>query len=299
MIEHMWLSPFTMLLRLYLDRIQLGIESEQLRVILKTITRESQLLRPDPLMTSLDNLVLSLQDFETWKASDQLFEFFDQCVLRFVRKPVHYYDTLDEVIAAAKLDISPKTCNIDFLLIAIMDQWHFLVKSADAPTVTNISKWLARFIEMLHIWDFNLRNLPDESATTRILSYICDQLKAEIEDANCRVNFEHILEERPELRKLSELVATSNISKARQTSKPVDPSSEKYVEAAEVHLPPGPEEEHEDHPGLLQWTRHAVQDAISEGLVRDLILCLCSEHEQVRKQALIGIRAFMVKLEVG
>ena len=299
MIEHMRLSPFTMLLRLYLDQIKLGTGSEQLRAMLKTITRECQILRSDPPMTSLDNLVLSLQDFETWKASDQLFEFFDQCVLRFVRKPVHYYDILDEVIAAAKLDISPKSCRIDFLLIAIMDQWQFLVKSVDAPTVTNISKWLARFIEVIYIGDGNLRNLPDESGTTRILSYICDQLKAEIEDATCRVIFEQTLEERPELRELSELVATSNISKARRTSRPVDSSSEKRVEATVVHLPPGPEEELEDHPGLLQWTRHEVQDAISEGLVRDLILCLCSEHEQVRKQALIGVRAFMVKLEVG
>ena len=299
MTEHMWLSPFTMLLRLYLHRIQLGIGSEKIRLLLKTITRESQMLRSDTTMTSLDNLVLSLQNFETWKASDKLFEFFDQCVLRFVRKPVYYYDTFAEVIAAAKLDISPKACNIDFLLIAIMDQWHFLVKSADAPTVTNVSKWLARFIEVTYIGDDNLRQLPNESGTYRLLSYICDQLKAEIEDATCRVIFEQTFEERPELRTLSELVATSYISKARRTSRPVDPSSEKHVEAAEVHLPPGPEEEHEDHPGLLQWTRHEVQDAISEGLVRDLILCLCSEHEQVRKQALMGIRAFMVKLEVG
>ena len=288
-----------MLLRLYLDRIQLGIESEQLRVILKTITRESQILRSDPPMTSLDNLVLSLQDFETWKASDQLFEFFDQCVLRFVRKPVQYYDTLDEVIAAAELDINPISCNIDFLLIAIMDQWHFLVKSADAPTITNVSKWLARFIEVIYIGDGKLRKLPNESGTTRLLSYICDRLKAEIEDATCRVIFEQTLEERPELRTLSELVAANNISKVRRMSTPVDPSLKDYVESAEVHLPPGPQEEHEDHPGLLQWTRREVQDAISEGLVRDLILCLCSEHEQVRKQALIGIRAFMVKLEVG
>ena len=299
MIEHMWLSPFTMLLRLYLDRIQLGIASEQLREILKTITSESQILRSDATMTSLDILVLSLQDFESWKASDQLFKFFDHCVLRFVRKPVHYYDTLADIIAAAKLDINPKSCNIDFLLITIMDQWHFLVKSADAPAVTNISKWLARFIEVINIGNGYLRKLPNESGTTRLLAYIRNQLKAEVEDATCRVIFEQTLEERPELRTLKELVGTNKISKARQTSRPADPSLENYVEPAEVHLPPGPQEEHEDHPGLLQWTRHEVQDAISEGLVRDLILCLCSEHEQVRKQALIGIRAFMVKLEVG
>ena len=287
-----------MLLRLCLDRIQLGIGSEQLRVILETIIREIQILRTDT-STSLENLVLSLQDFETWKASDRLFEFFDHCVLRFVRKPVHYYDTLADVIAAAKLDISPKSCNIDFLLITILEQWHFLVKSADAPTITNISKWLTRFIEVIYIGDVYLRKPPNESGTTRLLSYICDQLKAEVEDATCRAIFERTMEERPELRTLKELVATNNISKARQTSTPADPSSKKHVEAAEAHLPPGPQEEHEDHPGLLQWTRHEVRDAISEGLVRDLILCLCSEHEQVRRQALIGIRAFMVKLEVG
>lgn len=297
--EFMWLSPFTMLLRLYLDQIRHDTSSEHPRTLLKTVTRESQILRSDASMTSLDSLVLSLRDFGDWKASRRVFEFLDRCILSVVRKPVLYCDTLADLIATAELDINPRYCQVDLLLITIMDQWRFLVKSADLPTFTNVSKWLVRYIEVMDLGNGYVENLPLRGETTVLLSLISDRLKADIQDASWRAMFEKTSGERPEFETLKDLVTENTNSEAIQVSRPAGPSVKTHLEPPETFLPLGPPEEHEDHPGLHRWTRHEVPDAINEGHVKELILCLCSKHVEIRKQALMGVRAFMMKLEVG
>ena len=288
-----------MLLRLHLDRMHVDTKSQQLRALLKTVARESQILRSDASVISLDSLVLSLQDCDDWKPSRQLFGFLDNCILRLARKRVHYYDMLTELIAAAELDINPKDCHVDLLLITIMEQWPFLVKSADAPTVANVSKWLIRYIDVMNIGNDYVRSLRLRGETARLLLKIRDQLNAEVQDTACRVIFEKTLEEGSDLGNLKELVAANTISEERNLSNPSGSFLKTQPKPSEISLSSGPPEELEDHPGLHQWCRHGVQDAISEGHVRNLILCLCSKYVEIRSQALTGVRAFMGKLEVS
>ena len=299
MPESMWLSPFTMLLRLYVDPIRVNTKSEQIGTLLNTVITESQILRSNTSRASLDKLVFSLQDFEQWKASGRVFEFLDQCILRLVRKPVHYYDILTGIIAAAELDINPGHCQVDLLLITIVDQWRFLVESADAPTVRNVSEWLVRFIEVTDLENGYTEDLPLHNNTTKLLSQIRDQLKSNVQDTDCRAMFERTLEERPQLGTMKRLVAANPTSETGHVSKLPNPPLKMHSGLPETILPPGPPEEHEDHPGLHQWTRHEVKNAISEGHIKALILCLCSKHVGIRKQALMGIRSFMLRLEVG
>lgn len=294
----MWLSPFTSLLRLYLNRIRVDTASEQLRVVLKTTALESQILRSDADMTSLDRLALSLQDFEDWAVSVREFEFLDHCVLRVVRKPIHYYDTLANLIAATELDINPKYCQVDLLLITMVEQWPFLVKSIDVPTVTHVSRWLVRYIEVTNSGNGYVEHLSPQGETARLLSQIRDQLKAEVQDISGRAVFEKILKERPEFG-IEEPVAADTDIEVSHISRRVASPLKTLPNLAESSLPPGPPEEHEDHPGLHRWTRYEVQDSISEGHIKGLILCLCSKYMEIRKQALTGLRAFMMKLEVG
>lgn len=294
----MWLSPFTMLLRLYLDRMRSDTRSEQLKTLLKTVIRDSQVLRLDSSMSSLDTLVLSLQDSKDRKSSGQVLGFLDDCILRVVRKPVHYYDALANIIATAQLDLNPGDCQVDLLLIAILDQWPFLVKSADALTVTNVSKWLVRFIEVMNLRKGHDEAQPLRGKTSRLLLEICDLLKAEVQDTSCRTIFEKALKERPGLESFDALVAVDAINEARHISRPAGSHLDTHPKPPEIYLPPGPPEEHGDHLDLYQWTRHEVQDAISEGHVKGLLLCLCSRHAEIRKQGLTGARAFMMRLEV-
>lgn len=298
MAESMRLSPFTMVLRLYLDRVGAGAISEQLGTLLNAVATESQILRSNTSRPSLDGLVLSLQDSEDWKASCRVFEFLDHCILHLVRRPVHYYDILVELIAAAKLDVNPGDYQVDLLLIAIMDQWRFMVESADAPTVTNVSIWLVRFIENMNLTNDYHEETPVRDGTTKLLSQIHDRLKPGIQDVYCRAMFERVLEERSVVGTLRQLVSAKTINETGQLSRLVDSPLEAPPKL-EVALPSGPEEEQEDHPGLHQLTRYEVQEAISEGHVKALILCLCSKHVGIRKQALTGVRAFMTRLKVG
>lgn len=298
MAESMTLSPFTMLLRLYLDRIRAGAISEHLGTLLNAVATESQILRSNTSRPSLDALVLSLQDSEDWKASGRVFEFLDHCILHLVRRPVHYYDILVELEAAAKLDVNLGDYQVDLLLIAIMDQWRFMVESADAPTVTNVSIWLVRFIEEMNLTNDYHEKTPVRDRTTKLLSQIHDRLKPGIQDFYCHAMFERVLVERSVVGTLGQLVTAKTINETGQISRLVDPPLEAPPKL-EVALPSGPEEEHEDHPGLHRWTRHKVQEAITEGHVKALILCLCSKYVGIRKQALTGVRAFMTRLKVG
>ena len=295
----MWLSPFTMLLKLYLDRRQIDNKSEQMRTLLKIVIRDTQILHSNTAMAPLDRLIISLQGTEDWKASNRVFEFLDHCILRLVRKPVHYYDILAKFVAAAELGINPENCQVDLLLITIMDQWRFMVGSADVPTVTNLSQWLVRLIELMGFENSYTENLPIRHKTIELLSHIRDHLKSEVQDTACRAIFEKTFEEGPEHGILRKLIVASSTSEARQHSKPTGSAPKLYLGLPGTSLPPRPPEEPEDHPGLHQWTRHEIPDAISGGHLKELLLCLCSKHIEIRKQALPSIRAFMTKLEVG
>ena len=294
----MRLSPFTMLLRFLIDQIRVKHKTEELGLLLTTVATESHVLRSCTSRASLKGLVLSLQDSEDWKATDRVFEFLDHCISHLVRKPVHYYDLLAELIASAELNVNTRFCQVDLLLITIVDQWRFLVESADTPTVTNVSEWLVRLMEVITVENGHVQHGAIDDETTRLLSRLRDQLKSRIQDTTCRAIFETALEDRHELGELKQLVATNTISEAGNMLRVTNPPLKSHPKQ-EIGLPSGPSEEHEDHPGLHQWTGHEVQDAISEGHVRALILCLCSNYVGIRKQALAGVRAFMTKLEVG
>ena len=287
-----------MLLRLLLDRIRVGIKAEQLRTLLNTVATESHILHSTNSRTSLNNLVISVQGIEDRKASDRVLEFLDHCILRLVKQPVHYYDILTELIAATKLDINPGCCRVDLLVITLTDQWRFLVKDADAPTVTNVSRWLVRYMEVINVENDNVEKGPICDETTKLLSKLREQLKSNIQDTTCLAMFEKAFEERPELGTSKQVVAAITTSETGYKLRFTDPPLNKHPKS-EIVLPPGPTEEHEDHPGLHQWIRHEIQDAISEGHIKALILCLCSKYAGIRKQALTGVRAFMERHKVG
>ena len=273
-------------------------EIKGLGLLLTTVATESHILCSYTSTTSLNNLVLSLRDSEDWKATDRVFEFLDHCISYLVRKPIHYYDVLAELITSAELNINPRFCQVDLLLVTVVDQWRFLVESADTPTVTNVSEWLVRFMEVINIENGCVQQGAIGDETTRLLSQLRDQLKSRAEDTTCRALFETALEERHELGELKQLVATNTISEAGHMLRLTNPPLKTHSNQ-EIGLPAGPPDEHEDYPGLHQWTAHEVQDAINEGHVKALFLCLSSKIVGIRKQALAGVGAFMTRLKVG
>ncbi len=282
----MLLSPFTTVLRLYVDSGQMNAETS-LRVLLQSMIKECAFLNPNTHISSLNVLVLSLKESQGWKASDTIYEFLDNCVLRFVRKPVKYYDNLTHLLEDVRIR-QKDSRRPDLLFVVILEQWPFLVKSSTASDTVSVAQWLARYLDLsAHAGgDFTL------------LSQIRDRLNDEVYDKDCHAVLRKAVKEPVEFEKFSDLNIIDRSSGILQDQDKTPRSQPKLPSLPEKLLPPGPLEEDEDHAGLRKWAQKDVRDAIADGSVEDLIFCLCSKHEEIRKQALNGLRTFMAKLEV-
>lgn len=298
LIEQMWLSPFTTLLKLYIDRRQAHSDSRQLRTLLVSVVRERQFLDPSDGMLSLDVLAFTLQDSDTWKATTTVFEFLDNCILRLVRKPVQYYDTFSDVVATTAGAIETTDTHIDLLLIAIMEQWPFLIKVADEATVTNVATWLIRYMESSWLRIRNKNEATLHRSFTGVLAQIRDQITFAVNDEACRSILNRTLSESLELGSSIELATFTGINEQKWDEKPRSGDESRQPKHCVNLVPPGPPEEDEDHPGLDRWTREDILDAISDGAIEELLLCLCSRYAEIRQQAMASVGTFMAKLEV-
>lgn len=275
-----------MLLKMHRDRRRTDPDCNKFEHVLRQIATENHILHSQ---SALEMLTLSLQDWGGFIASNKVFEFLDSCILRFVRKSIYYYDGLMSLVAAATTDINSSNSHIDLLLVTIMEQWPFLTKSADPPTITNVSSWLLRYMEMARL----------DGADAKVLGKICDKIERELQDKACRDIFRKALTERPELELPGELAAYANSKGHNHVSRPNPHIAEVTPKSHTAILQPGPPKEDENHPGLYRWSRENIQDAISGGATAELFLCLCSSYAEIRKQALHSIRTFMGKLEVS
>jgi len=298
MIEKMGLSPLTTLLKLHVNRRQAHFGSRQLGTLLASVFQDSHLLDSVNCMLSLDVLVLTLQNSDKWKASHTVFEFLDNCILRLVRKPVHYYDAFSNLVTNLDGAVKTTDTHVDLLLIAIMEQWPFLVKVADLSTVTNVATWLVRYLEFswLRLRDMYEARLHRES--TEVLTQIRDQIKVAINDKACHSMLERTLSDPRELGLSIEWAIFTGTNKQKRDEKPISQDEAHQPEPRVNQIPPGPPEEHEDHPGLNRWTREDNMDAINDGAIEELLLCLCSKYGEIRQQAMTSVGTFMAKLEV-
>lgn len=281
---------------MHCDRRRADPNFYKFETILGPVAIENQILHS---RSSLEMLVLSLQDSGDSMASKNVFEFLDNCILRLVRKPIHYSDIFSSLLAAVTTDVSASKSDIDLLLVTVMEQWPFLAKSADPPTITNVSAWLLRYMEMTRLkptWN-DLKRL--DGADTKVLRQIRDKIRGEIQDKACRGMFQKALKEPPELGLSEKLFARTGAKGQRSIAEPEPHTDEILPKPHTELLPPGPPQEDENHPGLNRWSREDIQDAISDGPITELFLCLCSEYAEIRKQALHSVRTFMGKLEVS
>lgn len=272
------------MLKLHVTSLRLDV-NDPVRALLRSLGKDSALLRPDTQVVSIDVLVLSLRTTQEWVASNSLYSFLDNCILRFVRKPVKYYDNLTSLLAAAPEGID--TTNVDLLLITILEQWHFYLTTAAPAAVRNVAEWLVRYLDFLMRCGCNFI----------VLSQIRDSLAAEVKDEDCHALLQNALKNSTE----------SSIDELKDK---YESMSEMQVKAVTLHtpaddlvltgpaMPPPPPEEDENHLGLNKWTLRNVPDAVGDGSVAELILCLCSEHQDIRKQALVGLRTLVQKIKV-
>lgn len=285
-----------MLLKVHRNQSRAGSCLQKYSKVVESVAIENQILYS---RHSLNALNLSLQDFGSWKASDNVFEFLDNCILRLVRSLIYYYDLASSLGFSNEHWVDSSDIKIDLLLVAVMEQWPFLAKSVDSATLQNVSLWLIRYLAAVRLTLSYDGCDVHGSGTADLLSQVKSQIRRKTEDKSCRRIFRSGWEAPLEIgisEQTMKVAAANNEETVRHLITRAQPES---PEISSGLVPSGPPQEDEDHSGLNRWSREDTGDAISEGAIGDLYLCLCSQYVEIRKQALSSVEALMRKLEVS
>ena len=285
----MLLSPFTTVLRRNLTP-QDSNSDDRVKDLLQSIVVDTFLLNSATKVRSLDILMLSLQDYRTVHFSDPLFEFLDSCILRCVRKPVKYYEDLTALVSTIKPNVGEEyDCNIDLLLITIMEQWPFLVKSKSSDVVAEVTRWIVDYLDLsMHA-----------GGNRAVLSRVRDQLKEHVVDKAGRALLQEALSKPREAGLAHQLQKMGKSSKEKEESGAAVPIEENHADLDERLIISEMPQADENCSIPRNWSQMDFSDAIEDGEIGRLILCLCSKHEEIRKQAIITLRSFSEQLEVG
>lgn len=219
-------------------------------------------------------LVSSLENTSGESLASQL-AFLDNCICRLVKKPVHYQDLLDSLLEEESAPIS-------LLLAAINEQWPFIVKNGNAAQEEAVATWIARF----------MKALKQAGEDPKALRKVADSLAAQTELKKSKSAIKKALKS---AEASDEPVDGDNVSGTRNTQSAS--KATKSVDLAEVFgsLPT----ESKSHNVLHKWEKEELELAVEQGQVAGLMLCLCSEHDEIRRQAAVGISRLMMKLKVS
>ena len=261
-----------------------------MRSLLQSVAEDNHLVEHDDKLPSIDILSYSLRHFDSHKSSKDLYEYLDSCILQCSRKSVIYYEGRAALIAQQEIGANEMSgCNIDLLLIAIADQWPFLVKAAVSSATLSIATWLVTHLEMS----------VQAGRHRGLLLAIRDRISNSTKDKDCRAVLENALKPSSTSSKAEKL---GHLNGAMEHEREITPIHEAPNEEAEplIHLlPRGPPEEDEDHRVLTQWSRETIPEVIVEGTLGELIICLCSKHTEIRKQALNLLCTFRESVKVN
>ena len=255
-------SPIVSLLKLHVGALQ----NEEVRLILLDVMRQYDLLAS---VSELEALLASLLARESWP--DELWNFIDDCMARATRQPVKYVDHLEAAQSASKASKEqtkfPLEDSLPGLLIATLaEQAPFAREKQD------VVRWVYRFM------DYVVNTGHTKSAA--VLIHNVSALPGASNEA------EDIRGRRGEL--------LGKVHVYQQDVEMEDEAAEAPAPATLDFMPPP--EESDNHPELYRWAQKDLALAIEERDVSALMLCLCSKHSDIRRQAHLQLRALAHKL---
>ncbi|KAJ5918959.1 hypothetical protein N7466_002960 [Penicillium verhagenii] len=259
-------TPFTSILKVLIDTSD-KISSRRISILLRTILVENSVLHNAP--KAFNALLSSLEDSGS-ELHKQLV-FFDNCVSRVAKKPVHYLN----LVASLSEDESATSP----IVAAIIEQWPFVVKAGDETTEAAVAAWIAKF----------LGQLKQEGESSKSLKAARDSLMEATEAKKMRSLFKKCFKGTEEVDSEDKMDIDSG------PTQPTGGDKASTVDLEEIFgsLPT----EGTSHNALHKWEREEIEAAMEQGHADQLILCLCSEHEEVRRQAVANLVRFMAKLK--
>jgi nucleolar pre-ribosomal-associated protein 1 len=213
------------------------------------------------------------------------YEFFDNVVSRFVKRPVFYEDRIAALAAETMLSgRSPLAGPISPLILAIVEQWPYFVKTESMDVMDKEATAVI-------VADF-LRHCKLIGEDPDLLTLLCGKLAAVSEGCAWEQIFRSALAERHTPLLEATPSHDADITEQSHTDKspegPPGTKLEVHEEVKPMLLP--------SSKFLSKWANKDLQEAIEDGDVSKLILCLCSETISIRLQALASLKSLVNKL---
>ncbi|USP78891.1 hypothetical protein yc1106_06165 [Curvularia clavata] len=281
-------SPFVTLLRLLVTSKESELYAG-IRSLLSDILQDQEMLQTKTSPDALDALIASLGSTPgSSTPSAEVLEFLDDCLARFTKVPIKYFDDLDTMctrIGQSASEVGP----FSNLLMTLVEQWPFKGgQAATNQTADALAQWLSRLLYLLKLIG------EDE----KMLGHVRDAL---VESAN--TVYKEVLRDaflwkmgKEKAKESLKLATGADFSGSERSSTSPVPVSARAQEAeqqsrtrfaVDLEAPPA---EDEKHAGLTRWRKKELGEAVEDGDIGELILCLCSEHGEIRKQAINNIR---------
>lgn len=237
--------------------------------LLKDVLAQSSCLSSPASFVALVN---SLRGSDGATQKSQLV-FLDNCLTRLTKKPVLYLDAADDLLGDRKAKLSA-------LVATVSEQWPFVVKAGDKEKEDAIAGWIASLLGLLSV------SGEDKEALTAVRDTILSATDNKGSKSALKRAF----------KKATDATAAKS-TKTDAPSHGARPQKIAHVSLPELFgkLPA----EAEEHVALLKWEREDVEESLGQGTIGELFLYLCSEHEEIRRQAYMAIGRFMAKAKVG
>ena len=265
--------------------------NSEMKKLIKLLMEQNHFTWPTTPISGFDVFMHCLRNTAIAK-TDILFGFLDNCMARCVKKTVLYADLLDNVVRM-KGENEENTLpgsQPDLLMITFMEQLSYLVVRYEEESMVPVAGFLRLYI------DYSLLR----GVSRQMLILLRDKMQSCFEkDEDCFCILGKALQEplAGDLRQDFDQLRLASTREQHHATPPI--VSTPLKEEVKADLPSGPPIEDKDHLGLTRWIREDIQDAIADESIAELFLCLCSEFEEIRKQALTGIGKFMQKLPVS
>lgn len=288
--EHLELSPFATLLKLYVESDNSPLR-QRVRALLEGVSAETQLLQAETTVPAVDALLASLQEAHQSGSAAGSYGFLDNAISRFIRRPVYYEDFLHSLPdPKAAGQTRPDSGPVSRILVALAEQWPHLCRldTLNPSQKLAAAKTMAKFLGYC-------RSIGEDAASLACLRGL---LVRGAQDAACEAVFKTALED------VELPPSTHSIAEA------ILDLPERGVDTALVHSSPqaeaGPDPFDEETPApipgtksLFRWMNKDVQEAAEDGDLGELVMCLCADELSTRVQAWSALSKFVVRLEAS
>lgn len=268
-LASMQYSAFTSIFKVFVDAADKD-SLQEIENLLSAVLVENSVLQSSP-----KSFASLLSSFEKSEQLPSQLAFFDNCVCRSAKKPVHYQDLIGSMSAEAG--------SVSALFAAISEQWPFVVKTGDAAAEAAVGSWIARA----------LGKFRQAGEDTKVLRSVRDSCMEATENKKVKSILKKALKSAEESD--DEDTTTKKQSKSTQEASQMPAGQGQKTDLEDIFgaLPT----EGTTHNALQRWEKEDLEVSVEQGRIAELMLCLCSEHEEVRRQAFTNLSRFMMKLK--